>query len=200
MDFSQLVTAINEVTSKVNSIIQNSKKIFQLPNSTTGRKLVAVWNEAEEETQQFDLSSAIQNQNEFSDRFIEVGTITRDANEFTFTEGFVWRISNSQYQNEEITVEIQEATTGFNRIDIAVADTNNLIYIIEGAESDNVAQQPQTPPNTLLVCVFSTFGNEISEPTNPIDGELYVKKIYFSQVNIISQTEILNLPISGQIS
>lgn len=197
MDFSQLVTAINEVTSKVNSIIQNAKKIFQLPSSTPGRKLVAVWNEADEETQQFDLSNAIQNLNNSNDRIIQSSEITRDLNEFTFTEGFIWEISNTQYENAEIVIEIQEATTGFNRIDIAVADTNNVIYIIEGVESETVAQQPQTPPNTLLVCIFSIFGDVISNPTNPIDGNVFVKKIYYSEVNLTTPVEILDLPFSG---
>lgn len=197
MDFTSLFNTINELTTKVNSIITNSKKIFQLPSSSAGTKLVAVWNVADEQTQKFDLSNALQNVNNFSDRIIETSPITRDVNEFTFEAGFVWEIAGVQYTNIETVLEINEAATGFNRIDIAVLDTNNGIYIIEGIESETVAQQPPNQNNTLLLCTFSIFGDVISEPTNPIDGTIFVKKIYYSEINFASPIEILDLPISG---
>jgi len=51
---------VNELTAWKNLIVANSKRIFQLPVSTTGTKLVAVHNETSGETEQFNLTEALE--------------------------------------------------------------------------------------------------------------------------------------------
>jgi len=165
--FEIFLNRLNELTSIVNTIISQSKKIFQLPSSTDGTKYVAVWNEDSTATEKFNLSDALEGFNALNDRIVTFGTITRTLNLFTFSSGYVWIINAVTYTNPSDIedVEIEDAAADNFRIDIAVLDTNNTVQIVQGFESTTIAQQPPTPPNTLLLAVFSIFENVVSNPT-----------------------------------
>jgi hypothetical protein len=162
MDFTSIVTRLNELTTFMNNVVSLSKKIFQLPSSTAGNKLVAVWNESSEQTEQFNLTNAIQGMYTLTDGIKELGTISNVDNDYTFSVGYKWRINGIDYENEETVLNVPDASTGFYRIDIAVVDETNSIYIVSGVESSTLALQPENPPNTLILCVFQIFEGIIS--------------------------------------
>jgi len=167
MDFTSIVTRLNELTTFMNNVVSLSKKIFQLPSSTVGNKLVAVWNESSEQTEQFNLTSAIQDMYTLTDGIKELGTVSNVGNDYTFSVGYKWRINGVNYENEETVLNVPDASTGFYRIDIAVVDETNSIYIVSGVESSTLAVQPENPPNTLILCVFQIFEGVISN-SDPI--------------------------------
>jgi len=167
MDFTALVTTVNELVAFKNNVVNLSKRIFQLPISTAGQKLVAVWNAASEKTEQFDLSAALDGVYALTNRIISLGAIIRAADDFTFQVGFQWRINGNVYENTTaIERTIDGAGVGNHRIDIAVLDANNDIYIIQGFEVplDQIVVQPPPEPDTLFLCSFIIEEDSISEP------------------------------------
>ena len=168
MDFTTIVNRLNELTTFMNNVVSLSKKIFQLPPSTDGIKLVAVYNETSLETEQFNLTEALAPINEINDGIITLGEISRSGNRFTFSIGFIWRINGLVYENNSnVLIGVELAPDGFYRTDIVVLDTNNDIYLIEGVESDTISIQPPTPPNTLFLCYFTIYGDTVSNPSEP---------------------------------
>lgn len=173
MDFTTIVTRLNELTTFMNNVVSLSKKIFQLPPSTAGVKLVAVYNESSEETEKFNLSEALDGMYSLTNGITALGNIVRDGADFTFEVGFEWKINGIEYANAEITITINDAGTGNHRIDIAVVDENDDIYIIEGFEVPlaTAVVQPPTPPNTLFLCSFLITESVIGDPSTPIITE-----------------------------
>lgn len=169
MDFTVIVQRLNELTTFMNNVRTLSKKIFELPDETAGNKLVAVWNETDNETQKFDLTAALQGMYSLTNGLTAIGNIVRDGADFTFEVGFEWKINGIEYENAEITRTINDAGTGNHRIDIAVADINNDIYIVEGFEVPlaTAVVQPPTPPNTVFLCSFLIAESVIGDNTSP---------------------------------
>lgn len=157
MDFTALITTVNELVAFKNSVITLSKKIFQLPASTAGIKKVAVHNASSNQTEQFNLTDALNGMYSLTNQLLALGAITRVDDTFTFAVGFQWRINGINYANlADIDLTIDGAGTGNHRIDIAVMDENNDIYIIQGFEvplADTVVQ-PLPEPDTLFLCSF----------------------------------------------
>lgn len=166
MDFSPIIQRLNELTTFMNNVRTLSKKIFELPSSTAGNKLVAVYNETSLQTEKFNLTEALDG---MSNGITAIGNITRDGADFTFEVGFEWKINGIEYSNAEITRTINDAGTGNHRIDIAVCDTNNDIYIKEGFEVPlaTAVVQPPTPPNTLFICYFLITESVIGDNSTP---------------------------------
>ena len=168
MDFTTIVMRLNELTTFMNSVVSLSKKIFQLPTSTEGVKLVAVYNETSRETEQFNLSEVLNALNSINDGIVSLGRILRRGNTFIFNIGFIWKINGINYQNElNIPITIQLASNGFYRTDIVVLDNDNNIYLIQGLESDTISIQPPTPPNTIFLCYFTIYGDTVYNPSEP---------------------------------
>jgi len=190
MNWNVIIQRLNELTAFKNNVEANSKKIPQLPTQTDGTKFIAAYNETSEVTEKFNLTEALAGLNTLTDGILEQGLITRDENVFTFETGFQWRINGIDYANAaNIDLTIEDATTDFYRIDIAVVDTNNLIYLIQGIESDAIPLQPQTPNNTLLLCVFNVFGNSIEDPLSFSTIYKEVKLINFSEPYTLTQPD-----------
>lgn len=164
-DFNIIIQRLNDLSNWKNTVIANSKKIFQLPIATAGVKKIAVHNETSFVTEQFNLTDALNGFNLLNDKITAYGTVTRVGNTFTYSVGYTWILGGLNYANtSDIDILVNEATDGFYRTDIVVVDTNNQIYLIEGFESDSVASQPQTPPDTLLLDIFNIFGDVIDNP------------------------------------
>jgi hypothetical protein len=198
MDFTVIVQRLNELTTFMNNVRTLSKKIFELPDETAGNKLVAVWNETDEEPQKFDLTAALQGMYSLTNGLTAIGNIVRDGADFTFEVGFEWKINGIEYANEEITRTINDAGTGNHRIDIAVADTNNDIYIIEGFEVPlaTAVVQPPTPPNTIFLCSFLITESVIGDNTSPeTSGQNNIPL----KVNILS-TDLATNDIAGFVT
>lgn len=110
---------------------------------------------------------------------LELGTITRVSNTFTFSIGFKWRINALTYQNASaIDLTIIPATTGFKRIDVAVLNTSNTIELLSGVESETIALQPTIPVNALVLTTWNINGVTIEDEATPLIGEDYVKKSF----------------------
>lgn len=198
MDFTVIVQRLNELTTFMNNVRTLSKKIFELPDETAGNKLVAVWNETDEEPQKFDLTAALQGMYSLTNGLTAIGNIVRYGADFTFEVGFEWKINGIEYANEEITRTINDAGTGNHRIDIAVADTNNDIYIIEGFEVPlaTAVVQPPTPPNTIFLCSFLITESVIGDNTSPeTSGQNNIPL----KVNILS-TDLATNDIAGFVT
>ena len=169
MDFSLIIQRLNELTTFMNNVRTLSKKIFQLPPSTEGVKWVAVYNDTSEETEKLNLTEALDGMYSLTNGITAIGNITRDGADFTFEVGFEWKINGIEYANAEITRIINDAGTGNHRIDIAVCDTNNDIYIVEGFEVPlaTAVVQPPTPPNTFFICSFLISESVIGDNSTP---------------------------------
>ena len=169
MDFSVIIQRLNELTTFMNNVRTLSKKIFQLPPSTEGVKWVAVYNDTSDETEKLNLTEALEGMYSLTNGITAIGNITRDGADFTFEVGFEWLINGISYANAEITRTINDAGTGNHRIDIAVCDTNNDIYIVEGFEVPlaTAVVQPPTSPNTLFICSFLISESVIGDNSTP---------------------------------
>jgi len=167
MDITALITTVNELVVFKNSVITLSKRIFQLPASTAGIKTVAVHNASSNQTEQFNLTDALNGMYSITNQITALGAISRVDDTFTFGVGFQWRLNGINYANAlDIDLTIDGAGDGNHRIDIAVLDENNDIYIIQGFEvplADTVVQ-PLPEPNTLFLCSFIITEATIGDP------------------------------------
>ena len=168
-NIDEIIQRLNTLTNNWNSLVANSKKIFQLPPSTSGVKYVAAYNETSTETEKFNLSDALDGMYSLTNGITAIGNIVRDGADFTFEVGFEWKINGIEYANAEITRTINDAGTGNHRIDIAVCDENNDIFIIEGTEVAlaTAVVQPPVQPNTLFLCSFLITESVIGDNTIP---------------------------------
>lgn len=99
------------------------------------------------------------------DRITALGTVTRLLNEFTFSTGFAWTINDVNYANViPFANEVLPATVDYHRTDIAYLNENNEIIFAVGVEDLNESLAPIVPPNCLLLCTWSIFGNTIADP------------------------------------
>jgi len=195
MNLTWLIQTVNELVAFKNSVVTLSKRIFQLPISTAGTKWVAVHNESSLVTEKFNLTDALAEVYSITNGITALGNITRDGADFTFEVGFQWRINGINYLNAEIERTIEDAGTGNHRIDIAVVDENDDIYIVEGFEVPlaTAVVQPPTPPNTLFLCSFLITESVIGDPSEPIITEQNNIPL---KVNILS-TDLATDDIAG---
>ena len=193
-----IIQRLNVLTTFMNNVRTLSKKIFQLPPSTDGVKWIATYNETSDENEKFNLTEALGSVYSLTDGLRVIGNIVRDGADFTFETGFEWVINGIGYANEEITRTINDAGTGNHRIDIAVADVNDNIYIIEGFEVPlaTAVVQPPTPPNTIFICSFIITESVVGDNSNPI---IYGQNNIPLKINILS-TDLVTNDIDGFVN
>lgn len=193
-----IIQRLNVLTTFMNNVRTLSKKIFQLPPSTDGVKWIATYNETSDENEKFNLTEALGSVYSLTDGLRVIGNIVRDGADFTFETGFEWVINGIGYANEEITRTINDAGTGNHRIDIAVADVNDDIYIIEGFEVPlaTAVVQPPTPPNTIFICSFIITESVVGDNSNPI---IYGQNNIPLKINILS-TDLVTNDIDGFVN
>jgi len=98
-----------------------------------------------------------------------------------------WLISDTAYTTTSDTViTIPVASSGMVRTDILVGNTSNAIVRIAGTESLGISVRPAVPLNTVLITEISVDDATIDEPTTPISGVDFIKKI--EKMKIINST------------
>lgn len=130
-----------------------------------------------------------------NDKINTLGTITRDAERFTFSIGFSWTINNFNFANtapKEFFVPV--ATAGFYRSDIFYLSDSIFITHLIGQENNVIAIQPALPLNAILLSSISIFGEQISDVTNTDLGQNYVLKSFFKEIKIQNSNGTLALP------
>jgi hypothetical protein len=112
-----------------------------------------------------------------ANQILQLGTITRDGNEFTFSVGFVWKINGVNYQNTApVVLTIAEASEGFYRIDNAILNTSNSIELQQGLESETIALQPVVPDTNILLTSWNISGDTIGDEETPLVGTQFKQK------------------------
>lgn len=123
-----------------------------------------------------------------NNQIIELGTISRVDDTFTFSTGFKWMINSQNYENTTtFDYTPDPATTDFKRIDVAVLNQNNEIEFLAGTESDTIALRPTIPVNNLLLTQWNINGSSIEDSVDPLIGDVFVKKS-FAQPYIFNGT------------
>lgn len=113
-----------------------------------------------------------------ANQILQLGTITRDGNQFTFSVGFKWKINGVIYQNTSpVLLTIAEASEGFFRIDNAILNTSNSIELQQGLESETIALQPVVPDTNILLTSWNISGTTIGDTSEPITGTQFKQKI-----------------------
>lgn len=112
------------------------------------------------------------------DKFTSVGTISLVDNEITISIGFEWEINAGEFANLVPYIEtIPYSSTGNQRFVLFVANVFDTFEMISGPESASNPVVPPVPNNTLQVTLLLVTDGEISEPTIPITGDEFVKKM-----------------------
>ena len=146
----------------------------------------------------FSCSPAI---NVATNTIIALGTVTRSGNAFTFSVGFVWKINGTIYQNTvPITITVAPTATGFYRIDNAILNTSNSIELQQGLPSNSVALQPVVPETAVLLTSWNISGPSVSDQTEPIVGETFVKKSFADYLisNVSGEETSIPLDVFGK--
>jgi hypothetical protein len=127
-----------------------------------------------------------------ADRIIELSTILRVDDTFTFGAGYKWRLAGVNYENlAGIERTIALASSGNKRGDIAVMNNANDIVIVEGPEDAVTTLFPPTPIGTLFLCQFSVDDSSVSDPTDAIAGSQFRKKMELAENNVFGSDNIL---------
>jgi hypothetical protein len=130
-----------------------------------------------------------------ANQILQLGTITRDGNVFTFSVGFVWKINGVTYQNTApVVLTIAEASEGFFRIDNAILNTSNSIELQQGLESETIALQPVVPDTNILLTSWNVSGATINDQESPIVGTQFRKKTELQSVVSTISGENAQLP------
>lgn len=197
----QLLTAVNNLTERLSQIESNSKRIFELPQNITPNGLskfaisrpegigetteymtlnkILEW--CIEEMQNIENSTILVQMLPpellSSPRRIKIPTLS-DETEVPI----VWKILGVQYsENEEQEFEIPDADEDNYRKDLILGTQNGDIIRFQGVESDEGVIEPVQPENTVLLTSMVVFGDSVyQEPTEPIVGDMYVKKAGFT--------------------
>jgi hypothetical protein len=112
------------------------------------------------------------------DGFIKTTPLTRVDNLVSIGAlDFKWILNKVIYENANpYSTTISAAPDGFHRKDIIVANTSGGFNKYEGDDDTEVAVQPNTPDDTLLVSVIDVFGATIGTPSFPVVGAYITKK------------------------
>jgi len=112
------------------------------------------------------------------DDFIKTTPPTKTGSLITINAlDFKWRLDQIEYVNSNnYSTTIENATIGYNRIDIIVATKYSNFVKIQGIESIDTALEPPIPEGTLKAAFISVFGDTILDIISPIDGTIFVKK------------------------
>lgn len=200
-----LTQKVSDLIDKINGWETNAKKISELPLQTTIDPTSIIHVQRGTESEKVSIQQIIDHNNLEKNLIVSYGTITRTGNDFLFSTGYIWIINGISYANStSINRNITNATDGYYRIDIAVLDTNGNIVIEQGIENDEVASQPTTPANNLLLSVFNIYGDVIDSPI--ITPSEFVKRQYFGLVDCyepidgeFTAYQWLHAPISGDV-
>jgi hypothetical protein len=128
------------------------------------------------------------------DAITKIGTIDQTGSNITINAlEFEWRINQVDYTNTlQYTTTIANATDGYNRIDLIVANTSNSFTKIEGIESIELAVKPDLPNDTLEVSFINVYGSTISQPATAKKGFItessksFIRMFYTGDVDKIS--------------
>ena len=110
---------------------------------------------------------------------IETG-YSKSGQDITYNSSWLWRIGGVEYTNPtSITTSIPLAASGMKRFDVFVLDQLNTFSIITGEEviAESIIPFPRIPIGMLQAGVVLVGDNEISDPTPPVVGDIYVKKL-----------------------
>lgn len=176
MDYTFILQAIANLTTRLNQIVENARTILQLPAQTAidSASMIHVArptggiNFVSEKLSIQQIIDAIlsfrQNQ------LVSIGTITVIGNDVTIPSGATWIINNIDYSNTgAIVINTPYAATGNTRTDIIVADTSNNMYRINGPETAGISPAPNVPLNTVLVTTLNVTDSTINY-TTPTTG------------------------------
>lgn len=154
MSFQSFVTEkLQSIINRLNAIDSNSRKIDDLPvqnNLDLSSKIHVSRGGISESIELQTLINNISSSN--FNQIITIGTITLTDNTVTIPAGAQWKINGFYYGiDDDVNIVIPYASTGFNRIDILVANALNEIVLIQGVESEDIAIRPNIPIDTILV-------------------------------------------------
>jgi len=170
-EYSDLANKVAQLTQRLNDITVQARKIPELPeqNPLVPSSQIHVNNAGT--SQRVDIQQIIDATLSIRDNeLLSIGTITVSGNDVYIPSGATWLINNVIYSNpSNITINVPYASPGNARIDILVADTNNLIYRVNGPEGPGVSPTPSVPLNTVLVTAINVTDATIGY-TPPIIG------------------------------
>jgi len=165
-----LISTVNSLTNKFNSIEANAKKIDELPAQDQLDINSRIHVSLDGESQRLDMWQLINAiQNSLHNRLIEIGEITLATNVMTIPSGARWNINGSNYLTASATViTIPYTATGKVRKDIFVANTSGAIVRVAGSEYIDFALRPNVPINTILVTEVDVSEDTVGAPTDPV--------------------------------
>lgn len=179
MNFEQYITqAVANLTTRLNQIVENARKIHELPWQTIlkpGSKLQVSNPDNVSEfitVQQIVDASLSFRQNQL----ISIGTITVLGNDLTIPANATWVINNIDYSNlADIVINVPYSAEGNTRTDIIVADQSNNMYRVNGPETAGVSPAPNVPLNTVLVTTINVTDSTIDDGP-PVIGDDFLHK------------------------
>lgn len=179
MNFEAYITQIvANLTNRLNQIVENARKISELPWQSILRpgSEMQVSNPegtSEKITVQQILDAALS----FRQNQLIVAVVSVDENDVTVDTGAQWVINNINYElASDFEETVPYAETGYTRNDILVADQFNQIHREIGPETEGVSPTPNVPINTVLVTTINVTDSTIGY-TPPIIGDEFEVKL-----------------------
>lgn len=122
------------------------------------------------------------------------GTYVLVGQNLTIHAGWVWRINGSLYTNPvDVAISYPYSSAGKIRLDKVVFNTSNTFTKLSGAESVNNPIATPLPIDTIEFGVSLITENSVGEPTDPIIGDSFVKKIESQDFTFNSVTAVIDV-------
>lgn len=192
---SILTQKIAALTTLVNGLITNAKKIDELPAETylnPSSKVHISINGVSKSLSVYQLINAVRYG--LFNQLISIGDLTLIDNEITVPANAYWKINEIFYSNPaDIEIPIAYCATELIRKDILVANTLNNIILISGVETSGIAIAPNIPIDTLLVTEIDVTDASIGAIVQPVTGTVSDYSALFNCTEAGNQT--FNIPV-----
>lgn len=109
---------------------------------------------------------------------------------------FAWKINNVSFLTPPAySKTLDAATTGHYRYDLLQGNSDNTYSIKSSAESTSIGTPPTTDEGSIALSSFLIFGELVSmAPEQPITGDIYLKKEYYTTRIASGETGIVDMP------
>lgn len=197
-NIQQLTSMISALNEKFNQLEHNSKRIFELPENenlngnskfaisrpldlgeiTEYTTLNAILEWCIEEMQNIENATRVVQMLPpellSGPRRIKIPVVDGDDVDVPI----VWKILGVDYVEEtEVIINIPDASEDNYRKDLILGTQDGDVIRMAGFESEEGVIEPIQPENTVLLTAITLFGSTVlDEPTEPIVGDVYVKK------------------------
>jgi hypothetical protein len=131
------------------------------------------------------------------DGIVTTTGLTVSGQDVTMNAFWEWIIDTVNYTNPyAVVLNFPLATAGNSRLDMIALTTSNTAIRIAGTESTSNPVSPILPDNMLQASLVLITDSSVGTPSDPITGDIYIKKI--ERQKVIIPNDVLSFTLNDE--